>query len=425
MPRDENIRKRAPAGMCVPHKKTKVVNGKEYTYYEVKCTVGYDPVTGKQIQRSLTGKTQKEAIQKYKKVQAEVESNTYCSPCKYTVAEWLETWLTVYCKSIKTRTLFSYRENCEVHIIPALGNRNLNKLNSIEIQHFCNGLKNARTGADLAPKTIKNIHGTLHVALERAKSLGLISKNPADAEYIELPLVEETDVDPFEEDEISRFIEELTKNRYRILFLVILLCGFREGECLGLSWDCIDWKNRTIRVKQQLQKNRFTKEYEIISTKGKRNRTVYPADLVFALLSEQKELQEKVKKEAGSLWSNSWNLVFTRADGSNLCPQTIYTNFKRRVKAIGCEEKRVHDLRHTFAVVCLQEGIDIKSLQDLLGHFSPAFTLQVYGHVTGSMRKENRTRLNTYAEKMIVTGPESTAKGENKGEMPPDKKETP
>ncbi len=425
MPRNENIRKRAPAGMCVPHKKTKIVNGKEYTYYEVKCTVGYDPVTGKQIQRTITGKTQKEAIQKYKKIQAEVESRTYCSPCKYTVAEWLETWLTVYCKSIKTRTLFSYRENCEVHIIPALGDRKLKDLTYEEVQLFYNGLKNARTGADLSPKTIKNIHGTLHRALERAKSLGYIPRNPADAEHIELPRIEKTEIVPFEEEEISRLIVELENNPYRNVLLVTLFCGFREGESLGLSWDCIDWKNRTIRIKQQLQKNRFTKQYEIISPKGNRARTVSPPDFVFDLLTEQRKLQEKIKKDAGPLWNNPWNLVYTRGDGSNLCPQTVYTNYKRRVKAIGCDDKRIHDLRHTFAVGGLQEGVDIKSIQADLGHFTAAFTVDTYAHITDGMREENRARRNAYVEKVTSNHQNPNAKGENKGEMTSDIEETP
>lgn len=125
MPRKETTRKRAPAGMCVPYIKTKIKNGREYTYYEVKCTTGYDPLTGKQKQRTLSGKTQKEVIQKYKALQAEVDKGTYVEPCKLTVAEWLEIWQNEYLNSIKPNTVSSYKTTCRVQIPPSAPGKSL------------------------------------------------------------------------------------------------------------------------------------------------------------------------------------------------------------------------------------------------------------------------------------------------------------
>ena len=409
MPRKETTRKRAPAGMCVPYIKTKIKNGKEYTYYEVKCTTGYDPLTGKQKQRTISGKTQKEVIQKYKALQAEVDKGTYVEPCKLTVAEWLDIWLTDYCKTIKPRTLDSYQTNCEIHIKPALGEKKLSKLNSIDVQRFYNGLLNSVTGKPLSPKTVKNIHGTLHKALDRAKRNRLIPVNPADSEFIELPRIDPPEIDPFEDEEITRLIEELSDNPYRIVLLIILFCGLREGEALGLSWECVNWDNHTIRIKQQLQKNRLTKEYEITTTKSKKPRTIYVSDYVLKLLHEQKELQKQMRKAAGKLWDNPWDLIFTREDGRNLCPQTVYCNFKRRVKAIGCSDKRVHDLRHSYAVASLHAGDDIKTVQGNLGHHTAAFTLQTYGHITDGMRRESAAHMNSYIEKVMPKGTTESA----------------
>ena len=409
MPRKNNTRKRAPAGMCVPKLKTKTVKGKEYQYYEVKCTTGYDPLTGKQIQRTITGKTQKEVVDRFKKMQSEVDTGTYTTPTKMTVGEWLDIWLTDYCKKVKPRTLDCYMSNCEKHIKPALGKKNLSKLSSLEVQRFLNSLTHSRTGKPLSPKTVNNIHGTLHKALALAKKLGYISKNPSDAEYVERPKVQPPDIKPFEDSDVTKLIKELSGNPYRNVILTMLFCGLREGEALGLSYDTIDFDNHTIRIVQQLQKNRLTKRYEIVTPKNGKSRLLCVSDFVISLLREQQQEQETMQKRAGKGWNNPWNLVFTREDGRHLCPQTVYCNFKRRVKAIGCGDRRPHDLRHTFAVASLHAGDDIKTVQGNLGHHTAAFTLQTYAHVTEGMRRDSAAHMNSYIEKVMPKNAAETA----------------
>ena len=92
MPRKKEIG-RSANGIGTIRKKTVTKNGKEYTYWEARCTVGYDPGTGRQIQRSITGKTQKEVTQKLKVMTVEVDQGYYKPPCKLTVKDWLETWM--------------------------------------------------------------------------------------------------------------------------------------------------------------------------------------------------------------------------------------------------------------------------------------------------------------------------------------------
>ena len=82
--------KKSTSGMGSIRKITRGINGKTYTYYEARYTAGFDPGTGKQIQRSITGKTQKEVSQKLKAALAALDSGTYIAPCKMTVAEWLD-----------------------------------------------------------------------------------------------------------------------------------------------------------------------------------------------------------------------------------------------------------------------------------------------------------------------------------------------
>ena len=90
MPRSTAKSKKSASGAGNIRKKTVTKNGKPYTYWEARFTVGYDPGTGKQIQRSITGKTQKEVAQKLREITAEIDQGTYQEPCKMTLSEWLD-----------------------------------------------------------------------------------------------------------------------------------------------------------------------------------------------------------------------------------------------------------------------------------------------------------------------------------------------
>ena len=149
--------------------------GKSYTYWEARYTAGYNPNTGRQIQRTITGKTKSEVAQKLRQKLVELDMGTYQEPCLLTVGEWLDIWMAEYNVHLKPRTAESYRCQIENHLQPELGKYKLEDLRPHIVQHFCNGL--LRGG--LAPKTVKTIHGVLHKALEQAVTLGYIRTNPS------------------------------------------------------------------------------------------------------------------------------------------------------------------------------------------------------------------------------------------------------
>lgn len=144
--------------------------------WEARYTTGIDPKTGKQTQKSVYGKTQKEVRQKLTEVTAEIDSGTYLEQTKDTVGEWLDTWLKTYALySVKSYTYDAYERSCNIHIKPALGRIRLSALTAPQIQQFYNSLI---TEKELSPKTVKNIHGVLHRALGQAVKLGLLRSNP-------------------------------------------------------------------------------------------------------------------------------------------------------------------------------------------------------------------------------------------------------
>ena len=100
---------RSAAGAGTIRKKTVTRSGKPYTYWEARYTVGYDPGTGKQIQRSITGKAQKEVAQKLKAATAAIDAGTYQDPSAMTVGEWMDTWVREYLGDVKPHTVASYK----------------------------------------------------------------------------------------------------------------------------------------------------------------------------------------------------------------------------------------------------------------------------------------------------------------------------
>jgi len=108
--------------------------------------------------------------------------------------------------------------------------------------------------------------------------------------------------------------------------------------------------------------------------------------------------------QAGELWANPMNLVFTNPTGGHLVHLTVYKHYKRLVAELGIPEMRFHDLRHTYAVNALQSGDDIKTVQGNLGHHTAAFTLDVYGHVTEEMKQASADRMEQFIQAHAKTG---------------------
>jgi len=385
--------KRTTSGMGSIRKVTKVVKGKEYTYYEARYTEGFDPRTGRQIQRSISDKSKKVVAQKLKAALAAIDAGTYKALCKITVAQWLDIWVAEYLNSVKPLTKHNYNKQVQKHLKPALGAARLEALDTHTIQRFYNSL----IASGLSPKTVKNVHGILHCALQQAIACDYIYRNPADA--CKLPKVTKPEIKPLEPEEIARLLKEAEQDDYCNLFIVAMFTGMRQGELLGLAWECVDFNSGIITVKQQLQCK--DGDYFLETPKSGKNRTILPAPIVMDALRNQLERQQKEQEQAGKMWDNQFNLVFTDALGKYLVRRTVVKHFKKISQRAGIsDDARFHDLRHSFAVSSLYAGDDIKTVQANLGHATAQFTLDVYGHVTQKMRQDSANRMQKFYEQL-------------------------
>ena len=329
--------------------------------WEGRYTAGRDSGTGKQVQKSVYGSTQKEVLKKLQEIQTDMERGVFLEPNRITLGQWLEVWRTEYLGGIKPNSQYDYTAQIRNHIAPALGAVRLQKLTPHQVQGFYNSLQREK---GLAPKTVKNVHGVLHSALKQAQRLGYIQKNPAD--NINLPRVERPAVQPVPEDVLPAFLKAIQGHEFEAVYIVTVFTGMRRGEVLGLSWDCVDFERGTVYIRQQLLKKRGENAFMLVSLKNDRPRTITPAQDIMAILRGERIRQKRYKLQAGAAWSNPDDLVFTNPLGRHLMPNTVFYNFKRIVASLGLPDLRFHDLRHTYAVNALRGGDDVKTVQGIL-----------------------------------------------------------
>lgn len=385
--------KRNAQGAGTIRKKTVTRNDKDYTYWEARITIGRNPVTGKQMQQSFSGKTQKEVREKMQAAAVAVNDGTYTPPSKMTVGQWLDIWASEYLGNLKPGTAAMYKSRLQTHVIPSLGGIKLSSLTPHAVQAFINGLEGQSTGS------IQQIYRVFSIAMNKAVQLDYIPKNPAT--HCVIPKRVQKDIQPLDDAQTAAVLEAAKGTYAQHLITVALFSGMRISELLGLTWDCIDTEKGTITINKQLARPAFRKDSVFISPKNGKTRIIAPAPSVFVALNEQRLKQMETRLKAGQNWNNENNLVFTAEDGTPFNQYRAENAFRSIQKRAGLEGVRFHDLRHTYAVNAIRAGDDIKSIQGNLGHSTAAFTLDKYGHFTERMKQDSAQRMEDFIKSTL------------------------
>lgn len=348
--------------------------------------------------RSIYGKSQAEVRKKLTEIRNDLDNDDYLEPNDTTVKEWMEIWQDEYLEDVKQSTADRYKSCIRIHIIPALGDIRLLDLRASTIQKFLNQCKKVDR---LSEKSVKNIRLVLHKALDQAIEDDQLKKNPCDRAKVPSYDDPPTEMRPLKDNEMPMFLQAIKGNQFEALFYVALFTGMRESELIGLTWDCIDFQHNTIHIYRQLRKTRGKKgQYVFTSLKNKQARTFSPPQNVMDMLRKVKIRQSEYRLKAGTSWLNTDELVFTNDLGKHIATFTLYKHFKEIVAKIGLPEMRFHDLRHGYATLALQNGIDVKTVSNNLGHSTTAFTMDKYGHVTETMMKDSAEKMQRFIESL-------------------------
>ena len=345
--------------------------------WEGRYTVGHDPETGKSIIKNVLGKTQAEVKEKLKKAIEENVGIDYGRAKTYTVGSWLEVWMENYAKiKLRPSTYKTSHGFLKNHIKPQIGSIPLADLTSLDLQRFYKHLLDGgrvdrieakKKPKGLAPKTVRNIHQMIGSAYNLAIEQKLVTRNPADG--CALPKVERKEMQTLPVEQLTSFLREAKDSGVFALYYIDLTTGLRRGELLGLKWSDIDLEKGDLRVQRQIGRIDGKIIEMPLKTKNAYRTLPLSADAISVLMQQR-------RKTGNSEW------VFPSPTGGPMSPDSVLHMLQRVLKRAGLPRIRFHDLRHTFATMALQNGVDVKTVSSMLGHYSAGFTLDTYAHVT-------------------------------------------
>jgi integrase len=311
-----------------------------------------------------------------------LRSGRFAEPSKVTVAEYLiERWLPGRAASLRPSTLDGYRRIVERHVVPAVGHLRLQHLSADQLDVLY-----AKLLSDgLAPKTVRNVHTTIHKALRDAVRKDLVPRNVADAaDAPKLTRPGEKRMKTWTPAEVTTFFEAIAEHRLAIAYVLAATTGMRRGEILGLRWNDVDIKGRRLTITRTI----LSVAYEITegTPKTAKGRRSIALDAETARLLGQHRALQSAERGAGPTAGGD-DFVFSKPDGRPIHPDYFSQTFDRTVKRLGLPRIRLHDLRHTHATLGLAAGVPVKIMSERLGHATAAFTQDVYMHAIPAMEE--------------------------------------
>ena len=227
----------------------------------------------------------------------------------------------------------------------------------------------------------------LHNALDRAVKERLIVRKPADDCILPKILKHEMKILPPEQ--IKSYLAAEQRGVLPMFYLE-LISGLRKGELVALQWSDLDIENKTISVSKQAGRNNAGKpDITRPKTENSIRKISIPQEAVDLLVAEHQKYP-----------NNPWMFPSPKT-GEMYHPDSVVNIHKKILKDAGLEHLRFHDLRHTFATLALQNGIDVKTVSSMLGHFDAGFTLRTYTHVTRQMQESAAEKMGNFMAQVL------------------------
>jgi len=374
--------------------------------WEGRYTVGRDEETGKLRYKNVLARTQAECKAKLREAVRSVQQGSIPAETKtarestveavqpapkLTTGEWLQTWFELYSKpNLRETTQEQYTNFIEKHLVPEIGDIPLEKLTSLRLQKLYQDLRtNGRVVQNkemsgLSPKTVRNIHMVLHSALEQAVKEGLIQKNPTDG--CNPPKLERKEMNVIQPEQVGAYLQAAANHNVLPMFYLELTSGLRRGELLALLWTDLNLEKNSISVSKSVRGSKGELKVSAPKTRYSIRTVVIPQQAVDLLVQEHE------------LHPDNPYMFPSPVTGTMYHPDTAARIHHKLLKDAGIEHVRFHDLRHTFATLALQNGVDIKTLSGMLGHYSSGFTLDTYTHVTDKMQQEAAEKMGSFME---------------------------
>ncbi len=352
---------------------------------------------GKRRQKSFTVKgTRKDAEREFAKRVHELEHGLYVADQNTTVAQYFEQWLKSIERDVTGRTLGTYRQHVDMHIVPAIGSVRLGALKPAHIDAakaawHSGARKDHRSDvATLSGRTVKAIFSTLFTALNKAKRQRIIMINPC--ESVDPPKWERKEFKPLTHESAPALLAAFRESEIGAAVVTNLGTGLRRGELLALRWSDIDLDRAMLTVTRAMEYVDGNIRFKDPKTKQSWRPIALPNFVVERLRSHRVEQAQRFLG-LGLGRPGPESIVFDYL-GRPFNPNTFGSLFRRALVAAKLPHIRLHDLRHSFASMALEAGVDLKTVSTMLGHSTISTTADVYAHVSPALMRSAADRLD-------------------------------
>ena len=351
--------------------------------WEGRVVIGYDD-KGKPKTKSVLAHTKSECVEKLEMLKEECGRTAEKLKPDMPFGEWIDFWYKYFSSpKLRPTTQATYENRIYGHIIPSVGKIPLSKLTQNDLQQFYAKLKRTGRkvnvelkGTGVSDRMVRSCHALCRSSLEKAVEEGLITRNPSIG--CKLPPKKNGEMKVLTQNEIVRLLNQAYDEGYYEMFLLELTTGMRRGEILGLKWRDLNLETGELNIKRQLT----TKGISVPKTKSSIRTVLLPPDML--------DLLREMKKTA----KYDWIFPSPVKEGEPRNPTAITKRFRIMLERAHCKHVRFHDLRHTFATMALENGMDVKTLSAMIGHVSSETTLNIYSHVTDTMRAQAAVKID-------------------------------
>ena len=351
--------------------------------WEGRVVIGYDD-KGKPKTKSVLAHTKSECVEKLERLKEECGRTAEKLKPDMPFGEWIDFWYKYFSSpKLRPTTQATYENRIYGHIIPSVGKIPLSKLTQNDLQQFYAKLKRTGRkvnvelkGTGVSDRMVRSCHALCRSSLEKAVEEGLITRNPSIG--CKLPPKKNGEMKVLTQNEIVRLLNQAYDEGYYEMFLLELTTGMRRGEILGLKWRDLNLETGELNIKRQLT----TKGISVPKTKSSIRTVLLPPDML--------DLLREMKKTA----KYDWIFPSPVKEGEPRNPTAITKRFRIMLERAHCKHLRFHHPRHTFATMALENGMDVKTLSAMIGHVSSETTLNIYSHVTDTMRAQAAVKID-------------------------------
>jgi len=343
---------------------------------------------GKRKRKSVYGKTKREVLQKLGVARRELEQGLPVADERQSVADYLARWLRESIAPRRApRTTASYEQMVRCHIVPALGAYRLSKLAPQHVDAMVRGM--LQRGS--SPRTTLYALAIVRAALNRAVKWELLGRNVAT--LVDPPRAHRHKASFLTKEQAWALLDALKGDRLAALYILLLSTGLRRGELLGLRWDDLDLEEGVLSAHHAIQRLPGVGWVDREQKTETAQRTIALIPLAVTALRQHRIRQLEERLAAGNTWDDR-NLVFPNSvgrpiEGGNL----LRRSFAPLLQRAGLPHMKLHELRHSTGSLLLSMDVQMKVVQELLGHSQITLTLDTYAHVLPGMQREALQRL--------------------------------